>query len=239
MNGLMGSAAQIRDLLPGLREVPPTCDVVICPPMTLLMPFSLILEGYSLSLGAQDCHAEIEGAYTGDTSADMLRDAGCAYVIVGHSERRSAYAETDSQVSAKARAAHEAGLAAIICVGESWEDREGGTTIEVVAAQLRDSIPDNATAQNTVIAYEPIWAIGSGKTPSPADIAEVHGMIRQHVTGRFGDDGREFRLIYGGSVGPTSAAGLLNVANVDGALVGGASLDARDFDAILDVYRSE
>lgn len=237
MNGLASSSSQIRSLLHHLREAPPDCDVVVCPPYTLLMPFSLVFEGYPISLGAQDCHTEEDGAHTGDISAGMLKDAGCSYVIVGHSERRSAHGETSALVRAKAMAAQQHGMAAIICVGESESDRDGGLTIEKVAEQLRESIPDEVTGQNTVIAYEPVWAIGTGRTPNNDQIAEVHATIRMHLSGRFGDNGAGIRVLYGGSVNSKNARQIFSVPKVDGALVGGASLGATDFDAILDAYR--
>jgi triosephosphate isomerase len=181
-----------------------------------------------IALGGQDCHAADQGAHTGDVAAPMLRDAGASYVIVGHSERRATHGETDAMVRAKAEAAHRAGLTAIICLGETLAERERGAALTRVGSQLKASLPDGATPANTVVAYEPIWAIGSGRTPTPAEIAKVHGHIRRRLAARFGaSDG--FRLLYGGSVKAGNATQLLQIANVDGALVGGASLTAADF----------
>jgi triosephosphate isomerase len=195
------------------------------------------MQGSRVVIGAQDCHAEPAGAFTGDISAEMLKDAGAEAVIVGHSERRSFHHETDAVVHAKALAAWRAGLIAIVCVGETRAERESGTTIAVVRTQLEGSIPDAANAANTVIAYEPVWAIGSGLTPTPADVAEVHGVIRERLGARYGAAGKGMRILYGGSVKPANAAELLAVADVDGALVGGASLKADDFLGIASTYR--
>jgi triosephosphate isomerase (TIM) len=188
-------------------------------------------------IGAQDSHAEPSGAFTGDLSAEMLKDAGAVAVIVGHSERRGHHGETDADVRKKALAAHRAGLMAIVCVGETRGEREAGRALAVVGAQLDGSLPDAATAENLVVAYEPVWAIGTGLTPTPADVAEMHGFIRRQLVARYGEAGQGMRILYGGSVKPSNAAELMAVADVDGALVGGASLKADEFLAIASVYR--
>jgi triosephosphate isomerase len=188
-------------------------------------------------IGAQDCHAEPSGAFTGDLSAEMLKDAGATATIVGHSERRGYHGETDADVRKKALAARRAGLLAIVCVGETRPEREAGRALAVVGAQLDGSLPDGATAENLVVAYEPVWAIGTGLTPTPADVAEMHGFIREHLIARYDEPGRGMRILYGGSVKPSNAAELMGVADVDGALVGGASLRADEFLAIAGVYR--
>lgn len=231
MNGLSADAAEIALLAAKLVVRPVEADVLICPPATLLARLSVAFEGQGIAFGGQDCHAAPGGAHTGDISAAMIADAGGSYAIVGHSERRAGYGETDAAVAAKAAAAQSAGLTAIICVGETLAEREAGKALAVVDAQLVGSLPDGATPENTVIAYEPVWAIGTGRTPSNADIAEMHAAIRA----RLGNPG--FRILYGGSVKPANAREILSLPNVDGALVGGASLKASDFDAILDAYR--
>jgi triosephosphate isomerase (TIM) len=207
------------------------CDLVICPPATLLTALADSVADSPVALGAQDCHPLASGAHTGDISAAMLADAGCRYVIVGHSERRTQHGETDDIVRAKAEAAQAAGLVAIICLGETEAQRVGGETLAVVDRQFRASLPPAATAANTVVAYEPVWAIGTGKVPTTAEIAAVHAQLRTLARGRVGD-GERLRLLYGGSVKPGNAAEILAIANVNGALVGGASLEAGDFWAI-------
>jgi triosephosphate isomerase len=204
------------------------CELVICPPATLLTALADIVADSPVRLGAQDCHHLPSGAHTGDVSAAMLADAGCRYVIVGHSERRMQHGETDDVVRAKAEAAHAAGLAAIVCLGETEAQRVGGETLAVVDRQFRASLPAAATAANTVVAYEPVWAIGSGKVPTTAEIAAVHAQLRKLARDRVGE-GERLRLLYGGSVKPGNAAEILAIANVNGALVGGASLQAGDF----------
>jgi triosephosphate isomerase len=204
------------------------CDILICPPATLLITLAEVLTGSHILLGGQDCHPEPKGAHTGDVSAEMLKDAGCSYVIVGHSERRSNHGETDAVVRAKAAAAKRAGLVAIICVGESEEERVSGRALDVVARQLAGSIPDGMDATSLVVAYEPVWAIGTGRTPTVGDVAEMHGLIRSVAVERVGAPD-QLRILYGGSVKPSNAGELLAVENVDGALVGGASLVATDF----------
>jgi triosephosphate isomerase len=209
---------------------------MICPPATLLVLLAAAAKGTSVLIGAQDCHAEPSGAFTGDLSAEMLKDAGASAVIVGHSERRSYHKETDADVRAKALAARRAGLCAIVCVGETRAEREDGRALAVVGTQLDGSVPDGATVENLVVAYEPVWAIGSGLTPTPTDVADMHAFIRQRLGSRLGEEGQGIRILYGGSVKPSNAKELLHVANVDGALVGGASLKADEFLAIAGVY---
>jgi triosephosphate isomerase (TIM) len=209
------------------------CGFVVCPPATLLAPVAAALAGSRVGLGGQDCHAKAKGAHTGDISAAMLADIGCSHVIVGHSERRSDHGEDDAAVNAKALAAQAAGLTAIVCVGESEAERDSGRTLDVVGRQVRGSLPAGATAANTVVAYEPVWAIGSGRTPTPAQIQEVHAHIRAAVAACLGAAQADaVRLLYGGSVKPGNAAEILALQDVDGALVGGASLVAEDFLAI-------
>ncbi len=231
MNGLAESLAEIDALAEAHPS--PACEVLICPPATLLSRLTERADGTPIKTGGQDCHIETSGAHTGDISAEMLADAGAAYVIVGHSERRADHGENDTIVCAKAAAAWRAGLTAIICVGETLTQRETGQTLQIVGGQLLGSVPDGATAANTVIAYEPVWAIGTGKVPTLDEIAEVHDDMRARLTDRFGDEAAGMRLIYGGSVKPSNAAEIFGVSNVDGALVGGASLKAEDFDGIV------
>jgi len=233
MNGLTATAlAEAKALAETLAANPHKAQVAICPPATLLAPLASTLAGSDILLGGQDCHAKASGAHTGDIAAEMLKDAGAACVIVGHSERRADHGESDAGVRAKAEAAHRAGLIAIVCLGETLAQRDGGETLKIVATQLRGSLPDDANAANTVIAYEPVWAIGTGRTPTLEQVAEVHALIRQELRARF-DDGAGFRILYGGSVKPDNAAQLMAVADVDGALVGGASLKAVDFWPII------
>ena len=236
MNGLRSSAAEVIRIVQGAGGLT-AVDLMLCPPATLLGLFAAIVEGSAVRLGAQDCHVESHGAFTGDISAEMLKDAGASAVIVGHSERRTYHKETDADVRAKALAARRAGLCAIVCVGETRAERENGHALAVVRTQLDGSIPDGATADNLVVAYEPVWAIGSGLTPTPADVAEMHGSIRRLLRLRFANEGAGMRILYGGSVKPSNAKELLGVADVDGALVGGASLKADEFLAIAGVYR--
>ncbi|WP_299904134.1 triose-phosphate isomerase [uncultured Paracoccus sp.] len=232
MNGDLAALDQIDALARGVAA--PGCDVLICPPAVLIHPMAARVSGLAgnISVGGQDCHAAASGAHTGDISAAQLKDAGASHVILGHSERRTDYGETDAEVAAKAAAAHRAGLVAIICVGESEAQRDAGETLDVIAAQLAGSIPEGATAANTVIAYEPIWAIGTGRTPTNDQIAEVHQLMRDRLAVRFAD-GDEMSLLYGGSVKPGNAAEIFAIAHVNGALVGGASLKASDFGPIV------
>jgi triosephosphate isomerase (TIM) len=236
MHGLRASVAELARIVEGARELG-AVDLLVCPPATLIAQFSAAVAGSPVRIGAQDCHAEAAGAFTGDLSAEMLKDAGAMAVIVGHSERRGYHKETDADVRAKALAARRAGLLAIVCVGETRAERDGGRALAVVSAQLDGSLPDGATAENLVVAYEPVWAIGTGLTPTPADVAEMHGFIRQRLAARFGAAGEGMRILYGGSVKPSNAEELMSVADVDGALVGGASLKADEFLAIAGVYR--
>jgi triosephosphate isomerase len=209
---------------------------MICPPATLIAAFAALAKGSSVLIGGQDCRAEASGAFTGDIAAEMLADAGARAVIVGHSERRSYHGESDAQVAAKALAAWRAGLTAIVCIGETQAQRDAGETLEVLARQLAGSLPDGATSARLVVAYEPVWAIGTGLTPTVADVAEAHGLIRARLRERFGAEGQGMRILYGGSVKPSNAKELMAVAEVDGALVGGASLKAGDFLAIAGAY---
>ncbi|MEM6558109.1 MAG: triose-phosphate isomerase [Pseudomonadota bacterium] len=231
MNGTADALAEIDALL--AAHPSPNCDVLICPPTTLLSRLSAKAQGTPLQTGAQDCHANASGAHTGDVSAEMVADAGGSYVIVGHSERRADHGEDDATVRAKAEAARRANLTAIVCVGETLAERDAGETIEIVSNQLSGSVPDGATADNTVIAYEPVWAIGTGKVPTLDEIAEVHDDMRARLAERFGATAKNIRLLYGGSVKPSNAAEIFGVSNVDGALVGGASLKASDFGGIV------
>ena len=238
MNGLKASMAEVEALSAALESgADARCEVLLCPPFTLLGAFDAALANSSIQHGAQDCHMNESGAHTGDISAQMLKDTGCSHVIVGHSERRADHGEDDATVRAKADAVHGAGLVAIICVGETDAERDAGRALDVVNGQLAGSLPDAATAANTVVAYEPVWAIGTGRTPTPADVEEVHGAIRQSLVARFGSEGEGMRVLYGGSVKPSNAKELMSVPNVDGALVGGASLKAADFNGIIDAYR--
>ena len=237
MNGLEASEAELAGIIRGFGDLADRVDLMVCPPATLVAQFAAAAQGSGLTIGGQDCHAEVSGAHTGDISAEMLKDAGAGAVIVGHSERRTDHRETDAEVRAKALAAGRAGLVAVVCVGETRDERVGGRTLDVVGRQLAGSLPDGATPENVVVAYEPVWAIGTGLTPTPADVAEVHGFIRRQLVARFGAAGEGFRILYGGSVKPSNAKELMAVADVDGALVGGASLKAADFLGIAAAYR--
>lgn len=237
MNGLTASLAELGAMKAGAAEFTGKADLMICPPATLIAQAVWHSKGSSLIIGGQDCHAKASGAHTGDISAEMLADAGAAAVIVGHSERRTDHKETDAEVKAKALAAWRAGLTAIVCVGEQLSRREAGATLKIVGGQLDGSLPDGATPSNLVVAYEPIWAIGTGLTPTPADVAHVHAFIRGKLTERYGDAGAGVRILYGGSVKPSNAGELLTIPDVNGALIGGASLKAADFLGIAAVYR--
>lgn len=229
-----GTAAQLAELT-AMSEAANTTqtDVLICTPATLVSRAAETANGTQIAIGGQDCHANASGAHTGDISAAMLADAGASHVITGHSERRVDHGETDAIVAAKSEAAYGDNLVAVICIGESLEERESGKTLDVVGTQLQGSTPAAATGANTVIAYEPVWAIGTGKVPTLEQIAEVHDFIRAKLVERFGEDGDAFRVLYGGSVKPSNATEIFAVSNVDGALVGGASLKASDFTAII------
>jgi triosephosphate isomerase len=237
MNGLTASLAELK----AMREAVDAgkagaAELAVCPPATLLAQAAAALKGGKVSLGAQDCHAKDSGAFTGDIAAPMIKDAGAQYVIVGHSERRQYHGETDAAVKAKAEAALKHGLIAIVCVGETRAEREAGKAIEVVSTQVRGSLPAGGAPETVVVAYEPVWAIGTGLTPTPADVAEVHAAIRKLLGEVYGGAGAKLRILYGGSVKPSNAKELLGLANVDGALVGGASLKAVDFLAIAATY---
>ena len=231
MNGSAAALAEVKALAEA--HPAPGCEVLLCPPATLIAQMVWHAKDTPVMVGGQDCHPKASGAHTGDVSALMLADAGAGHVILGHSERRADHGETDALVAAKVQAAWAAGLVAVICVGETEGERDAGRALDVVAAQLAGSVPDGATAANTVIAYEPVWAIGTGRTPTLPEIAEVHGFLRRALTARLGAEAAGMRLLYGGSVKPSNAAEIFAVADVDGALVGGASLKAADFGAIV------
>ena len=229
MNGTLASLDEIDAL--ALAHEDAGCDILICPPALLVQPAAW--HGKQIvAIGGQDCHANASGAHTGDISAAQLKDAGAEYVIVGHSERRADHGETDADIAAKATAAHAADLIAIICVGETEAQRDAGETLDVIASQLAGSIPAGSTAANTVIAYEPVWAIGTGRTPTNDQIAEVHALMRDKLESLV-EGAADVSLLYGGSVKPSNAAEIFALPNVNGALVGGASLKASDFGAII------
>jgi triosephosphate isomerase len=238
MNGLKASLAEFEAMLAGAANVAAKADLLVCPPATLIAAFaekaqSLKTQGSkTLRIGAQDCHPKASGAHTGDISAEMLADAGASAIIVGHSERRADHGESDLLVRQKAEAAWRAGLTAIVCIGETQHQRDQGQTLDICGGQLNLSLPDAATADNLVVAYEPIWAIGTGLTPTVGDVEQVHRFIRELLITRFNGEGAKIRILYGGSVKPSNAAELMAVANVNGALIGGASLKAADFLAI-------
>ena len=237
MNGTRASLDQIKAIAEGVKSpLSEKVESLICPPATLLYVATALCDDSPLAIGAQDCHQNVSGAHTGDVSAEMIADCFGTYVIVGHSERRTDHAETDDLVRAKAEAAHAAELVAIVCIGETEAQRKAGRTLDVLKAQLAGSLPDAATAANTVIAYEPVWAIGTGLTPTVEDVREAHAFMRTELVKRFGGEGEKMRILYGGSVKPSNAKELMAVANVDGALIGGASLKAADFLAIYGVY---
>jgi triosephosphate isomerase (TIM) len=237
MNGLRAELDQIRAIAQGADgPVGDIVDMLLCPPATLLYVATALAEDSRLSIGAQDCHTAQAGAHTGDVSAAMIADCMASHVIVGHSERRADHGEDDATVRAKAEAALNAGLCAIVCIGETEAERRAGTTLDVLKAQLAGSVPDQATAATVIIAYEPVWAIGTGLTPSAGDVAEAHSFLRAELTTRFGAQGGRMRILYGGSVKPGNAAELMAIDHVDGALVGGASLKADDFLAICACY---
>jgi triosephosphate isomerase len=237
MNGLRASSAELDRIVAGSAGLAGRAELMVCPPATLLAAFAERARGSGVAIGGQDCHAEPAGAFTGEISAEMLKDAGAGAVIVGHSERRTLHKETDAEVRAKAQAAWRAGLMAIVCIGETRAEREAGRTLDVLGRQLDGSLPDGLTAAKLVVAYEPVWAIGTGLTPTPADVAQAHEFVRRRIRERHGEAGNAVRILYGGSVKPSNAKELMAVANVDGALVGGASLKADDFLGIAAVYR--
>jgi triosephosphate isomerase (TIM) len=236
MNGLAASLAELKTVAAALSQtIAGRADVLVCVPSTLIAQAKWQTQDTALKIGAQDCHAEMSGAHTGDISAEMLVDAGASAIIVGHSERRGNHGESNDIVLAKAQAAIRAGALAIICVGETAAERKSGKTIGVVGDHLAGSVPDNASAATVVIAYEPVWAIGTGLTATPDDVRDVHAFIRRELVHRFGTEGYKMRILYGGSVKAANAGELMAVANVDGALVGGASLKAVDFLGIIGV----
>jgi len=229
MNGLRADGVALaRDIAARARQ-PHRCELLVCPPATLLTLVAEVLAGSGVALGGQDCHSEPKGAFTGGISAEMLKDAGCSHVIVGHSERRHTCGEMDADVRAKTQAAWRAGLVAIVCVGETRGEREAGRAMPVVEAQVAGSLPGGADADNLVVAYEPVWAIGTGLTPTLADITEMHAAIRARLPA-------DVPILYGGSVNPRNAREILALEEVDGALVGGASLKAEDFWAIAQAF---
>jgi triosephosphate isomerase (TIM) len=236
MNGNTAMLREPRLLAAMMRDVKTKCDILVCPPAILTRRIKGVLKGSKIKIGGQDCHAAASGAHTGDISAEMLKDAGASYVIVGHSERRTNHKESDATVAAKAKAAHRAGLIAIICIGETLEQRKAGQTLSVLSGQLKDSIPEASTSTNTVIAYEPVWAIGTGLTASTAEVAEAHTHVRADIAKIMGQEGPKTRILYGGSVKPSNAVELMGAANVNGALVGGASLKAADFIGIIKAF---
>jgi len=237
MNGLAAGLGELTALKDILKSAPPACDVVVCPPATLIAQAAWTVKG-AFALGGQDCHVQPKGAFTGDISAEMLRDAGASFVILGHSERRQYHGETSEAVAAKARAAWRAGLTAIICIGESEAQRNAGDAPHICRGQLNESVPPEATSANTVIAYEPVWAIGTGRTPTSADIVAMHAHIRSCLVGKLGPAGEGMLILYGGSVNPGNAAEILNLPQVGGALVGGASLKSEDFLKIIAAVKS-
>jgi triosephosphate isomerase (TIM) len=233
MNGLRASVGELEMIIAGASKLA-NVDLMVLPPATLIAGFAAAARGSDVAIGGQDCHALAAGAYTGDISAEMLKDAGAAAVIVGHSERRQYHGETDADVRAKALAARRAGIVAIVCVGETRAERDAGRAHAIVGAQLDGSLPDGA--QSIVVAYEPIWAIGTGLTPTADDVRDMHRFIRQRLCARYPGIGQGTRVLYGGSVKPANAMELMVIDNVDGALVGGASLKAEEFLGIAGVY---
>jgi len=231
MNGTAAALSEVSALL--AAHPAPDCEMLLCPPATLVAQMAALAAGSALAVGGQDCHAKASGAHTGDISAAMLKDAGAAYVILGHSERRADHGEQDALVLAKAEAAVAAGLVPVVCIGETEAERDAGTTLAVIGAQLEGSVPADSTAGTLVVAYEPVWAIGTGRTPTLEQIAEVHAFLRDRLTARIGAEAAGVRLLYGGSVKPSNAVEIFAVPHVDGALVGGASLKAADFGAIV------
>ena len=229
MNGLGSNLGEVQRLIAAIGD--PKCQVLICPPATLIHRMSILALDTPLQVGGQDCHAKTSGAHTGDVSAVMLANAGASYVIVGHSERRADHGETDAIVLAKTQAVLAEGMIAIVCVGETEAQRDAGETLAVVGAQLAGSLPDGCTADTVVVAYEPVWAIGTGRTPTLEQIAEVHAFMRLELAAGFG--GAPMTLLYGGSVKPSNAEEIFALPNVDGALVGGAALKAADFAPIV------
>lgn len=232
MNGLIADGTALaKEVATEVKKLgKPECEFLVCPPFTLLTSVKKALRGAKVALGAQDCHTAEKGAHTGDISPLMLKDIGCTYVLVGHSERRANHNESNALICEKAKSLYNAGLKAVICIGETLAERESGKTIEVCTKQIMESVPENATASNTVIAYEPVWAIGTGKTPTAAEVQETHAAIRKVVAKKLGKgNANKMRILYGGSVKPSNATELLALEDVDGALIGGASLKSSDF----------
>ncbi len=230
MNGTGESLRELHTIAAGISsDLGHLLEALICVPATLLSRAADILGGGSLLLGGQNCHFDVYGPYTGDISAFMLKEAGASHVIIGHSERRTVYQESNAIVCSKVQAAWRAGLVAIVCIGETLAERQSNKILDVLKRQLEESLPDGAKAENVIIAYEPVWAIGTGNTATSADVAEVHNFIRNEMHSRFGNEGDKMRLLYGGSVKPSNAFELLSIDHVNGALVGGASLKAVDF----------
>lgn len=239
MNGLKTAKKELAALVKAVTgaKSKPGCDIMICPPATILSLCCDTVKGSGIKIGGQDCHVEASGAHTGDISAEMLKNAGARACIVGHSERRTDHGESSPEVKLKAKAAHRAGLMAIICLGETANERASGKTIKIIGQQLKASLPEGADHRNSVIAYEPVWAIGTGDTPTVADIARVHSYIRKRLMALLGDEtGAKIKILYGGSVKPSNAKELMGINNVNGALVGGASLKAKDFLGIIAAY---
>jgi len=237
MNGMVQSVNELGGMCAGYTpEMRARIDTLICTPSTLIVTAAHVALGTGLAIGGQDCHANASGAHTGDISAEMLFNAGASAVIVGHSERRTDHGETNEMVKAKAEAGMRAGLLTIVCIGETEAERKSGETLAVLKQQLDNAMPDNSSAAKIVVAYEPVWAIGTGMVPSVADITQAHAFMRENLTNRFGAEGAAMRLLYGGSVKPSNAVELMGITNVDGALVGGASLTAEDFLGICSAY---
>ncbi|MEM5500864.1 triose-phosphate isomerase [Ahrensia kielensis] len=234
MNGVTSGLTALRTIAEGVSKHTDKLDGLICLPATMLERGTRLCNGTSLLLGGQDCHFEQSGAHTGDISADMLKDAGASHVILGHSERRADHDETNTDVLKKSLAAYETGISAIICVGETRQEREEGRAMEIVSTQLEGSMSKDANSQNTIIAYEPVWAIGTGLVPSNHDIEDMHAHIRQKLSERYGVEGENMRILYGGSLKPSNAAEILRTKNVNGGLIGGASLKSDDFLAICE-----
>lgn len=240
MNGTIAALDQVRSIGHGFEGgVGNFVGGLICPPATLISRVEEILRNTPVKVGGQDCHPKDHGAHTGDVSATMLKEAGATFVIVGHSERRQDHAETDALVRGKAESAHASGLTAIICIGETLTQRDEDLTLEILSVQIRGSVPHASTAENTVIAYEPVWAIGTGLTPTGENVAQAHAHIRAELTEMLGEPAKKMRILYGGSVKPSNARELMHIENVDGALVGGASLKSDDFLGIADAYRAD
>jgi triosephosphate isomerase (TIM) len=236
MNGTRDSLNELKAIAAGVEALSSKIDTLICPPVTLLYVSTALVTDSPLRIGAQDCHTAQSGAFTGDVSAAMIADSFGTFAIVGHSERRTLHKEDDALVRAKAEAAIAVGLTAIVCIGETEAERRSGAALDVLKKQLAGSLPDGATADNVVIAYEPVWAIGTGLTPTVNDVEEAHAFMRAELKTRFGEEGGKMRILYGGSVKPSNAKELMGIANVDGALIGGASLKSADFLAICQVY---